>query len=89
MTNDEIAARHSRLLEAGWTRRFIAEEPRLTEMKEMYESLGLEARIEPGALGDPEECRACFEVETFDSKYHTIYTRDAENATGAGFDDMY
>jgi hypothetical protein len=89
MNNDEIAERHKRLMEAGWIRRFIAEEPRLTEMKAMYESMGLEVRIESGAPGDTEECRTCFNVEGFERRYKTIYTRSAANPTGAEFDDLY
>ncbi len=75
MTEEKKAQRHLSLLEAGWVRRFTAEEPRLTEMKEMYESMGLEVCLEPGALGDPEECRSCYGAERFEHRYKTIYTK--------------
>jgi hypothetical protein len=55
----------------GWTRQFVAGEPRLSEAAEMYRELGFEVLLEPlprepdcvtssGAEGVA-ECRACFD----------------------------
>ena len=52
-------------MEEGWKRRMVASEPRLSEVKDMYESLGFEVRLEPVGPDDPywdeEECTACLE----------------------------
>lgn len=75
MNNEEAAERHRWLTAEGWERRFSAEEPRLSEMADYYRSLGLEVRVEQGALGDDEQCRSCFDAEGFGERYKTIYTR--------------
>jgi hypothetical protein len=65
--------RDSELLRAGWTRRFVAAPPRLTEMMELYRSLGLDVRDEPL---DPRmidvECTGCFSVA---ASSRIIFTR--------------
>jgi len=61
------------LEEEGWTRQFIASEPRLSEAKEAYEEMGLEVRFEPVDKDDlDQECTECFEI---DESCRTIYTR--------------
>ncbi len=44
----------------GWEERFTGEEPRLSEVVEMYRELGFEVRIEPYQYCDDGECRECF-----------------------------
>jgi len=69
------------LLKEGWQRRFIASEPRLSEMKAMYEETGFEVHVEPLAGGEePDEereecqgCKICF--AGFEDSYQVIYTR--------------
>lgn len=75
MNEEQATERHRWLSADGWTRRFTAEEPRLTEMAEYYRSLGLEVRVENGALGEDDECHECFDAEGFGERYKTIYTR--------------
>jgi len=75
MDKESASARHQQLLEEGWVRRFTAEEPRLSEMKELYESMGVEVLIEPGMPEDDEQCRSCFGGEGFEDRYKTIYTK--------------
>lgn len=68
-------------LREGWTRRFVASEPRLSEMVKMYEEAGFEVRLEPlSAVEEPDEegeecqrCRICFEGQ--EDKYRVIFTR--------------
>jgi hypothetical protein len=80
--------REDQLGKAGWERRFIACEPRLSEMVEMYEEIGLEVHLEP--LPAKEElkseetesctdkgCTACFDVDS--ERYRIIFTRPLEN----------
>jgi len=82
--------RHRRLIEDGWVRRFTAEEPRLSEMKQLYESLGLEVRIEDPTSDGDQECRSCLDVEAVTARYKTIFTRGKEaEDEGAGADDLF
>lgn len=61
-------------MEEGWTRQFVAAEPRLSEAVELYRSLGLEVRLEPisseGLQGD---CTVC--MEAAQNQFWVIYTR--------------
>jgi hypothetical protein len=80
MDKEQRIARHRELLAQGWRRRFTADEPRLSEMKDLYLSLGLEVRIETGIPDEDENCSSCFEAEDFSDQYKTIYTRGEEKA---------
>ncbi len=66
---------HNRLLENGWRFRFTAQEPRVTEMKEFYEEMGLETLVRTGAVDDGADCKRCFTAEGFQQAYKTVYTR--------------
>ncbi|MFQ5679476.1 MAG: hypothetical protein ACE5HP_08450 [Gemmatimonadota bacterium] len=58
---------------AGWTRRFLGAPPRLQEAVELYESLGLEVRLE---RPEPEDLAAeCEECPAARSLFRVIYTR--------------
>ncbi len=69
----------------GWTRQFIANEPRLSEAAEMYKDLGFEVLLEPlpkepecrSCEGteerEPQQCRVCF--QGVEDQYRIIYTR--------------
>jgi hypothetical protein len=69
-----MGSREEELKKEGWEKQFTYDEPRLSEAKELYESLGYEVRIEPatkeGILGD---CRVCLEEDM--DRYKTLYTR--------------
>ncbi|MCA1959222.1 MAG: hypothetical protein LDL33_00390 [Desulfomonile sp.] len=73
--------RHEELLREGWTRRFNTDEPRLSEMKQYYESLGFEVRVEPGIVGDENDCTSCFGTEGLEERYSTLYTRGRSRPT--------
>lgn len=71
------------LEEQGWSRQFVANEPRLSEAVEMYRELGFEVHLEP-LPGEPEckgcagaegekGCRVCF--EGVEDQYKIIFTR--------------
>jgi hypothetical protein len=81
--------RHKELVEQGWIRRFSAEEPRLSEMKEAYEVLGMQVLVEPGMLGEDEECRSCFDAEGFEDRYKTLYTRGEEKSGKRADDELF
>ncbi|MCK4909832.1 MAG: hypothetical protein KAS70_08030 [Planctomycetes bacterium] len=57
----------------GWTKQFTTSEPRLSESVELYQSLGLEVRLEAADLSNENECQSCLAAEP--DKYKTIYTR--------------
>jgi hypothetical protein len=60
------------LAERGWTRCFIADEPRLSEAVATYEELGLEVLLLPV----PEEELACSEcLRAAPERYRLIFTR--------------
>jgi hypothetical protein len=61
-----------RLNNEGWQRRFIADEPRLSEAREMYNSLGFEVRFEPVEI-DTDDCTEC--MRSNPDKYKVIYTK--------------
>ena len=76
----ESPKREDELIKEGWTRRFVANEPRLGEAVELYQSMGYEVHLEPLPLVDRDlaekesgECRACF--KGFEDHYKIIYTR--------------
>ena len=90
----EAETRAAMLEAEGWTRQFLAGEPRLSEAVELYKQLGLEVHLEPVSsdseckgcadnMGES-ECRACF--EGYEDRYKIIYTRPARNRQGSDND---
>jgi len=58
----------------GWIKQTTIGEPRLSEIVELYESLGYEVRVEPPTLDElDKECRRCYGNEVDELK--TVYTR--------------
>lgn len=71
------SSRQKELEREGWVRQFTADEPRLSEVVELYESLGFEVHLEPVTPDESVvECQICFEEES--ERYKTIYTRPSE-----------
>jgi hypothetical protein len=63
----------------------VACEPRLSELVELYEGLGLEVRLEPLREEDRVgRCSACYEGDL--ERYRVIFTRPAGEDAG-GEDD--
>lgn len=61
------------LVRDGWEKRTTYDEPRLSEMVEMYEELDFEVRVLPF---DPDREPGCTEcMKTACDRYKTIYTR--------------
>ncbi|MBN1833316.1 MAG: hypothetical protein JW896_14520 [Deltaproteobacteria bacterium] len=78
----------------GWTRRFVADDPRLSEAVEVYKEAGFEVYLQPFPTDEPEcetcpgeeksdrggkECRICFEGS--EDRYKIIFTRPAQGET--------
>ena len=59
---------------AGWERRTTTDEPRLSELVELYEELGFEVMLRP-ISGDElgHDCQECYMAEP--ERYRTIYIR--------------
>jgi hypothetical protein len=74
-----MTKREEELAGLGWEKRFMADEPRLSEMKELYESIGFEVLLEP--LPPKEDLAACAEsgctacLDADPERYRIIYTR--------------
>lgn len=76
--------REDELTKAGWERRFIACEPRLSEIVEMYKETGLAVHLEPLPAKEEIEqesaktcadnsCTTCFDVDR--EHYRIIFTK--------------
>jgi len=65
--------RQEELTRQGWERQAIYDEPRLSEMAEMYSEIGLEVHLEPFHADEEPGCTGCMEV--MPELYKTIYTR--------------
>ncbi|MDP2659222.1 MAG: hypothetical protein Q8R28_00635 [Dehalococcoidia bacterium] len=73
-TITERTPREEELTKEGWTKKFTACEPKLSEYVKLYGEMGfevLEEKVTAEELG--QECNACF-MEACDL-YRTIYTR--------------
>ena len=57
----------------GWQRQATYDEPRLSEMAEIYEELGLEVHLEPFHPDEEPGCADC--LASMPEQYKTIYTR--------------
>ena len=65
----------------GWLKRTTIGEPRLSEIVELYKSLGYEVRIEPVTLEDMDnDCRRCYENNV--DKVGTVYVRKKKKEVG-------
>ena len=58
----------------GWERRTTTDEPRLSELVELYEELGFEVLLRPISREElGQDCLECYLAEP--ERYRTIYTR--------------
>lgn len=95
----QVESRIQDLEKEGWTKQFVANEPRLSESAEMYKQLGFDVHLEPlpkepeceSCAGTEEqeeksECRICF--EGVEDQYKLIFTRPLKGK-GRGDDDLF
>ena len=62
-----------RLEREGWKRQTLTDEPRLSELVELYESMSYEVLLVPfDPKAEEAECTACFDDP---DRYKIIYTR--------------
>ncbi len=92
---EKQASRFEILKHEGWTRQFIANEPRLNEAMELYKQSGFDVHLESVPAedeidrcpqGEAGECRACFEGN--EDQYKIIYTRQKDEV-GDLDDDLF
>ena len=65
--------RQEDLAHQGWQRQATYDEPRLSEMADMYKDIGLEVHLEPFHADEEPGCTAC--MASTPELYKTIYTR--------------
>ena len=77
MTDEKPISLEKHVDLAGWERRTTTDEPRLSELVELYEELGFEVMLRPISrekLG--QDCQECYLAEP--ERYRTIYTRPSK-----------
>lgn len=57
----------------GWEKRGVYNEPRLSELKTLYEEIGYEVLVLPYAVEDENGCVACLQEPC--EQYRRLYTR--------------
>jgi len=62
-----------KLIRQGWGKKATYDDPRLTEMVEMYEELGFEVHLEPFNAEYEDGCTGC--MQQFPDRFKTIYAR--------------
>jgi hypothetical protein len=67
MTSQEDLARE------GWEKKTVSDEPRLSEIVEMYKEIGFEVHLEPFNSEEERGCTDCMKASP--EKYKIIYTR--------------
>ncbi|MEJ2219722.1 MAG: hypothetical protein P8X80_02805 [Desulfobacterales bacterium] len=65
--------RQAQLARQGWQRQATYDEPRLSEMVDIYRDIGLEVHLEPFHVDDQPGCTGCMAAKP--ELYRTIYTR--------------
>lgn len=66
-------SRQEKLARQGWQRQATYDEPRLSEMADMYKEIGLEVHLEPLHADEEPDCTGCMAAKP--ELYKTIYTR--------------
>ena len=76
-TQGPAGATKAELLAQGWERRFIYDEPRLSEAVETYREIGFEVTLLPVSPDDV-DCSECMKEDP--QRYRVIYTRKRDTA---------
>ena len=62
-----------KLIKEGWEKKATYDDPRLSEMVEMYAEIGLEVHLEPFNAKNEIGCTGCMQL--MPDLFKTIYTR--------------
>jgi len=68
------------LEQEGWTRRTVTDEPRLSELVELYEEIGFEVMVLPVSPEDLDGCSVC--LDPAGDRYRTIFTKPGGRQEG-------
>jgi hypothetical protein len=68
-----MLTRAQELINNGWEKQSTHDEPRLSDIVEMYQEIGLEVLLEPFNPDEEPGCSDCMQICS--EKYKTIYTR--------------
>jgi len=75
MTAETTAMSSAALIAAGWEKRATYDEPRLSELAELYKELGFQVYMHPFNPDEETGCAECLKCAP--EKYQTLYTRKA------------
>ena len=76
--------REQELAGQGWEKRTIYDEPRLSELVDMYEEMGFEVLLEPVIPEEEPGCSECMKIVP--ERYKVLYTRKKNRLPSMGFD---
>ncbi len=62
-----------KLIEQGWQKQATYDNPRLSEMVEMYQEIGFEVHLEPFNAENETGCTGCLQL--MPDSFQTLYTR--------------
>jgi len=62
-----------KLIKEGWQKQATYDDPRLSEMVEMYAEIGLEVHLEPFNVENESGCSGCMQLKP--DLFKTLYTR--------------
>jgi hypothetical protein len=65
--------RKEELVKEGWEKQTTYDEPRLSEIVEMYQEMNLEVHLEPYNPAEEPGCAECMSIAP--ERFKTIYTR--------------
>ena len=66
----------------GWLKQTTYDEPRLSEIAEMYREMGYDVHFAPFNPDDEPDCSECMKAQP--DRYKTIYTRKRVNHEDGG-----
>ena len=83
MKDEKLVGLEERIDLTGWERRTTTDEPRLSELVELYEEIGFEVMLRPISREElGQDCQECYLAEP--ERYRTIYTRPAAKSIISG-----
>ena len=67
MTHEE------KLIRSGWQKQGIYDEPRLSEVVQIFDEIGFDVKLEPTRLDEMSGCTDCLKSNIL--QYKTVYTK--------------
>jgi len=67
-----------KLISEGWEKQATYDDPRLSEMVDVYKEIGFEVHLEPFNAANEEGCTGCMAISP--DQFKTIYTRKKVSA---------